>query len=149
MVLLSIIVRTPEKLRKVPKTKYWILQEPYSADFVTDIGTFKLRLKAGWITDYRSGSSLIDCIVPKKGNKLFNCSVLCHDCAYSGHIPKDEADELLRQGMILSGLAEWRANMAYTAVQAFGGSAYYDLETPLKTPYTDNREKEYLELEAK
>lgn len=124
---------------------YWILTEDYHVQLVTDEGTLCYTMRAGWITDFRSGSSAVDIIVPKRGNDRYTASVLCHDMAYSGWITKDLADELLYQGMVLSGQSKWRAGLAYKAVQWFGEESYYSMVSPMPRPYTLNRNLESFE----
>lgn len=126
---------------KYSKT-HWMLVYPYSVNFYTDVGVYKFRMEAGWITDYRSGSSWCDIIVPKVGNSKYCGTVLAHDMSYSGHLSKAEADELLYQGMILSGVSKWRAWLAFQAVSKFGGSAYYGITDHMPFPYEKNRDLE-------
>lgn len=127
----------------------WRLTSDFWVRLHTSEGVIDAKMKTGWVTDYRSGSSAVDIVVPKKGNQAYN-SILClHDLAYSGHLTKNLADELLRQGMILSGLAPWRARLAYMAVQAFGRGGYYYLCDTMPEPYTDNRALESLKWGAK
>lgn len=147
MILLKIIVRTPLKLTPID-TKYWRLTDKYSVDFITDEGVYKLRLMPGWITDLRSGCDAINAIIPKWGNDLFTATVLLHDCAWSGHLSRALSNDLLRQGMVLSGeVGTLRASLAYYAVSAFG--TYYDMDDALPEPYTINRIFEKITIEDK
>ena len=138
MKLLKIITPELPHLKKLDG-KFWQLTSDYNVDLVTDEGTLSYCMYSGWITDLRSGSSVIDVIVPKKGNKLYDASILCHDFNYSGHVTKNIADDLLRQGMIMSGLSSWRARLAYIAVQAFGNGGYYNIDDAMPEPYSNNR----------
>lgn len=128
---------------------FWRLTTDFWVRLHTSEGVIDAKMNAGWITDYRSGSSAVDSVVPKKGNQAYNSIIMLHDLAYSGHLTKNLADELLRQGMILSGLASWRANLAFMAVQAFGRGGYYYLTDTMPEPYTDNRALESLKWGAK
>lgn len=121
---------------------YWILERPLEIDLHTNEGILKYRMDKGWITDYRSGSSAVDIVVPKIGNWKYTAVVLCHDMGYSGWVSKDVADELLYQGMVMSGISKIRAGMAYYAVKIAGNGAYYNMDMELKPPYQYNREKE-------
>ena len=123
---------------KISKT-HWMINSDYEVRMITDEGTLVFRMKAGWITDFRSGSSVVDCIVPKVGNRLYCATILCHDMAYSGHITKALADELLYHGMVLSGQSKFLAGLAYRAVRMFGGTGYYHLDDKMAKPYTRNR----------
>jgi hypothetical protein len=115
----------------------------------TNEGVIDAKMKAGWITDYRSGSSAVDSVVPKKGNQAYNSIIMLHDLAYSGWLTKGMADELLKQGMLLSGLASWRVKLASLAVGLFGGLGYYYLTDTMPEPYKDNRALESLKWGAK
>ena len=126
------------------------LTASYAVDFLTDEGTWKLRNRPGWLTDLRSGSSLIDCIVPKMGGAVYTAGILLHDTAFSGKMSFDLANEMLRQCLILSGeIGEFRAGLAAKAVSAFGRSHYYGVDDALPEPYTLNRLFEGLTLEAR
>lgn len=128
---------------------FWRLTSDFWVRLHTNEGFIDAKMKTGWITDYRSGSGAVDIVVPKKGNEAYNAIIMLHDLAYSGHLTKDLADELLRQGMILSGVSSWRARLAYIAVQAFGDGGYYYLTDDMPEPYTDNRALESLKWGAK
>lgn len=128
---------------------FWRLTSDFWVRLHTSEGVIDAKMKTGWVTDYRSGSSAVDVVVPKKGNQAYNSIIMIHDLAYSGHLTKNLADELLRQGMILAGIASWRARLAFMAVQAFGRGGYYYLTDDMPEPYTDNRALESLKWGAK
>jgi len=144
MKLLKVQIHKQGKLVKFKKG-FWEESQVFYATFHTDCGVYHFETDAGWITDLRSGSSWIDSIVPKSGNEIYNAVIKFHDAMYSGWVPKSIADEILRQGMILAGLAEWRANLAYNAVSMFGSSGYYFLDDEMPEPYTANRNFEHLQ----
>jgi hypothetical protein len=113
-------------------------------------GVLVWQIRKGFVTDMRSGSAAINPIIPKfTGNEIYNAAVLAHDCAYTGidnpdgidddhGISRKMADELLRQGMILSGVVgSFRACMAYNAVRLFGGSHW---DAPADGDYAKNPE---------
>lgn len=147
MKLLEINIINPLQMAPVD-TKYWKLTDDYAVNFVTDEGIYKLYFKAGWITDLRSGSDAINCIIPKWGNDLFMATVLSHDLMWSGHLSRELSNEFLRQGMVLSGeVGTLRASLAYYAVSNFG--RYYNMDEELPEPYTINRIFEKLTIEDK
>lgn len=130
--------------------KLWQATSLMQCRFVTDEGVWKLRNKPSWLTDLRSGSSWIDCIIPKMGNTVYTAGILLHDTAFSGKMSFDLANEMLRQCMILSGeVGPFRAGLAHTAVSRFGRSHYYGVDDDLPEPYTTNRVFEGLTLESK
>jgi len=119
------------------------LTKPYHVKLVTDEGLLICSMLPGWITDYRSGCSIIDPIIPWKGNDEYNAIVLAHDFFYSGWISKQLADDLLCQGMKLSGeIGSIRAGLVHFALDKFGEDHYYDLKTQMQAPYQLNRHYE-------
>jgi len=130
---------------------FWNLQdEDWSIKFETNLGTFKLKLSKGWITDKRSGSSAVDLIIPKWSKSIIYCATIAfHDAGYSGYLPKEEVDEIFYQGLLLSGISKWRAKLAWSAVSAFGNSGYYGIDDNMPKPYTYNRQLESFELADK
>ena len=149
MILKSVNIIKPLQFAPV-STELFSLTAPYWVDFVTDDGTWKLRNKPAWLTDLRSGSSCIDCIIPKMGNPVYVAGILLHDTAFSGKMSFDLANEMLRQCMILSGeVGPFRAGLAKKAVCMFGRSHYFGVDDELPEPYTINRLFEELKLEAK
>lgn len=147
MKLLDIKIIKPLKMAPLD-SKYWKLTDDFAVNFVTDEGVYKLYLKAGWITDLRSGSDAINCIVPKWGNEKYVSTVLFHDFCWSGNLSRELSNDFLRQGMVLSGeVGTLRASLAYYAVSKFG--KYYNMDEELPEPYTINRMFEKLTIEDK
>lgn len=147
MKLRQIKIIKPLKMAPVD-SKYWKLTDDYAVNFVTNEGVYKLYLKAGWITDLRSGGDVINGIVPKWGNKLYMAVILFHDCCWSGHVSRELSNEFLRQGMVLSGeIGTLRASLAYYAVSSFG--TYYNIDDELPEPYTLNRLFEKVTIDDK
>ena len=124
---------------------HWQLTRDYNSSFVTNEGVITTSLLAGWVTDKRSGCSLIDKIIPKwSSNYLYQAVVASHDCSYSGWLSKELADELfVHQGFELSGeIGSFRSSLAYQAVKCFGSSGYYSVDDNLPSPYHNNRKYE-------
>ena len=146
MKLKKIVFQTDLRMKPVDD-KFFELTGPFNVDFVTDEGTWKLRLKEGWVTDLRSGTDVINYLVPKWGNCEYTATVLLHDCAYTGWMSFELANEMLRQGVILSGeISKFRAWLMYQAVDKFGRGHYYSLDDKLPPPYDKNKSLEYLVL---
>lgn len=151
MKLLEIKIIKPLKMEPVD-SKYWKLTDDFHVDFITDEGVWKLRNKAGWITDLRSGcdainmiAPAINMIAPKWGNSEYTATVLMHDTAWSGWMSRQLSNDLLRQGMIMSGeIGSFRGSLVYHAVQNFGH--YSNMDEILPEPYTTNRIFESLRL---
>lgn len=128
---------------------HWVLVSPYYAKFITDEGVYHLHLKEGWVTDKRSGSAIIDPIIPKwSSNYKYQACIAGHDCSYSGWLSKKLADELfIHQGLYKSGeVGMLKSGLAYYSVSAFGNSGYYSMDDNLPYPYYDNRKYESLVL---
>jgi hypothetical protein len=121
---------------------HWKLGSDYWTRIYTDAGIFHCEMAKGWITDKRSGSSIVDAIIPKSWNADYDAVILSHDLIYSGWLSRDAADELLRDGLIWSGISKWRANLAYAGVRIGGASAWRELSLPLDDPYLYNRDLE-------
>ncbi|MCL1956201.1 MAG: hypothetical protein FWF63_02660 [Fibromonadales bacterium] len=120
----------------------WRLSKPVYVEVLTNEGKLCYTMHIGFPTNMRSGSHLIDFLIPKftKNNK-YNLALLCHDFAYTklpnGENPllRDEADELLRQMVIMSGeLGSLKAGLMYKALRIGGASAY---EAENKGDYAD------------
>ena len=123
--------------------KLWQATELMQCRFVTDEGVYLSTIKPGYVSDLRSGCCLIDPIIPRWGNQQYTwCVVGGHDLLFclgtwSFHLANDL---FLRQGMALSGqVGQWRANLAYRTVEAFGESHYCDKDTEPEPPYHLNR----------
>lgn len=121
--------------------KLWQATSLMQCRFVTDEGVYLSTIKPGFLSDLRSGCCLIDPIVPRWGNQMYSWDVVSHDCAFHGHLSFHLANDLfLRQGMALSGqIGQWRANLAYHTVEAFGESHYSSMDDEIEPPYEGNR----------
>jgi len=110
----------------------WRLSLPVYVEVATSEGKLLYYMKPGFPTDMRSGSHLIDRIIPKfSNNNEYNLALLCHDFAYTKNIRGENflsraiADELLRQMCIISGeIGKFRAAVMYGALRIGGKSAY-------------------------
>jgi hypothetical protein len=115
----------------------WRLKNDVSVKVFTNEGTLVYTMLPGFLTNMRSGSHLIDFIIPKfTENNDYNLALLCHDFAYTklqnglNPISRELADELLRQMCILSGeLGTVRAWIMHKALRVGGGSAYDEENT--------------------
>ena len=123
--------------------KLWQATSLMQCRFVTDEGVYLSTIKPGYVSDLRSGCCLIDPIIPRWGNQEYTwCVVGGHDLLFclgtwSFHFANDL---FLRQGMALSGqVGQWRANLAYRTVEAFGESHYSSMDDEIEPPYRGNR----------
>jgi len=108
------------------------LSKPLWVEVFTNEGKLRYDMDVGFPTNMRSGAHCVDWLIPKfTGNYKYNLAILCHDFAYTrnifdgNYLPRAEADELLRQMVILSGqLGSIKARIMYEFVSKFGASAY-------------------------
>jgi len=110
----------------------WMLEKPVYVEVKTNEGKLLYYMQIGFPTDMRSGSHIIDAIIPKfTANNKYNLALLCHDFAYTknkdggNYLSRELADNLLRQMCILSGeIGQMRAAVMHRAVRLFGREAY-------------------------
>jgi len=110
----------------------WRLSNQVCVDVKTSEGILCYHMNPGFPTNMRSGSHLIDWLIPKfTRNNKYNLALLCHDFAYTkmadgqNPISRELADELLRQMCILSGeLGAARAAIMHRALRIGGAPAY-------------------------
>lgn len=131
--------------------RFYKLTKPHSVNFVVEdldrdeIYTIRATYLAGFITNFRSGSPLVDFFIDQIGNQDMQELYLFHDAAYTPNalldgepehiVPKSKADEILRAGIVLAldkNPKRWKwanrvkARTVKLAVTLFGGSAYRD-----------------------
>jgi len=122
----------PQIVTEFAGVDLWKLKSEVEVKVFTNEGTLVYTMKPGFLTNMRSGSHLIDWLIPKfTKNNDYNLALLCHDFAYTklpdgtNPISRELADEMLRQMVILSGeLGSFRAGIMYRALRVGGGSAY-------------------------
>jgi hypothetical protein len=137
-------IETPNKLRtKHLYGRFYTLTETYIIRVITTEGTIVATLRKGWVTDFRSGSSIIDAFIPWKGSDEYNAGVLFHDMCYSGWLSRGLADEILYQ-VCVPEIGKFRSKCMYQAVHSFGSSHYFNLTDAMPNPYSLNRQKESL-----
>jgi len=104
----------------------------------TSEGKLHYQMEPGFPTNLRSGSHLIDWLIPKfTANNKYNIALLCHDFAYTrnkfgSHYIENRklADDILRQMCIISGeLGSVRAAIMYRALRIGGSSAFNSANT--------------------
>jgi len=115
------------------KNNFYRIAKDISAKvYLENDGCLEYHILKGFPTNMRSGSHIIDPIIPKfTGNNLYNLAILIHDFNYTklsnGENPtsREMADEMLRQMVLLSGqLGRFRATLMYRALRIGGSSAY-------------------------
>jgi hypothetical protein len=110
------------QLRVTKTNGKWTLLDP----FVVRVDDYPWVVPAGYKTDFAS--------VPRvpfayllAGNAAHKAAVL-HDYMYSKGYDRKLADDIFYYAMEAEGVPDWRRNLMYAAVRAFGGSAYQKSE---------------------
>jgi hypothetical protein len=94
---------------------------------------YKYRIQSGFVTNLRSGSDLINPLIPRMGDEALTLSYILHDANYtwiaSSHqdyhyMARDTADNLLIDMLAFCGMGKIRRSLIHTALSLFGGSAY-------------------------
>jgi hypothetical protein len=110
----------------------WRLAATVHCVVCTDEGKLQYIMHPGFPTNMRSGSHIIDPIIPKfTKNNRYNLAILVHDFNYTCYkdgsppVSRIVADQLLRQMAVMSGeLGSFRAALMYRALRIGGGPAY-------------------------
>ena len=124
MTITSIAFNAPE-LTPMCK-KFWRLTKPLRATINMPAGKgYRIAIDEGFLTDLRSGSDLLNPIVPKWGDWGTCVAYIVHDALYTRHfMSRQLADELLRDMLVEAGMGKFKAALAYRAVRMFGGGAW-------------------------
>jgi hypothetical protein len=88
------------------------------------------KIDKGYITNFRSGPSIIDYLIKKldPNNNNLNVAWLIHDVNYEGYVTQDEADRLLRNMLMQAGISPDVAGAVYYGLKFFGRNAYSDFK---------------------
>ena len=112
--------------------RYYELAQDTNMMVYTDIGLWMFGIKAGFVTNFRSGGPLVDMFVDQIGDQQKSLIYLGHDLCYTpcdycnGEHPVSRrlGDEFLRDGLAWAGMGKCKRNMVYYAVRACGNGAY-------------------------
>ena len=107
----------------------------------TDTGCMIVDVRAGFITNFRSGGIAVDGFVDQIGDEKKSLIYLLHDIFYTPYsaldgehpISRELADEFLRDGLAWAGMGKFKRNVVYYSVRAFGKSAYVEDDHLTKT----------------
>lgn len=82
-----------------------------------------LEAPTGFRTNFVTGRKLL--VVRRVVQDKMNPAAVIHDLAYeTGCLPRELADDVFYEAMIVLGVARWRAWAAWCAVRVFGGKFY-------------------------
>lgn len=101
---------------------FYILSSPlyYESDLVGVV----LVAPEGFETNFVTGRKLF--VVRRIVQDKMNAAAVIHDLAYhTGCLPRDLADDVFHEAMLVSGVARWRAWLAWAAVRVFGHQFYH------------------------
>lgn len=112
--------------------RYYKLAQDTDIMVHTDIGCLEMSIKAGFITNFRSGGRFVDGFVDQVGDEKKSLIYLIHDLFYTpcddcnGEHPvtREFADEFLRDGLEWAGMGKLKRNVVYYSVRVFGKKAY-------------------------
>lgn len=102
-------------------------------------GTLVYEIMAGYMTDFRSGPSIVNPLIPKIGDIKLALAWLIHDVNYHGFLSKKLADRLLLEMLEHAGMGAVKRNAVYYAVKFFAGSHYNTLEEDQGDIYNRNK----------
>lgn len=102
-------------------------------EVTTEEGVYIFTFKSGFMTNFRSGGVLVDFFIDQIGDEKKALWYLVHDAIYTPcaalgmehPLARKTGDELLKAGLIFSGMSEFKAGLVYRSVRMFGRSAYW------------------------
>ena len=102
-------------------------------------GVLIYDIKPGYITDFRSGPSIINPFLPRIGDISLAMAWMVHDINYHGFLSKAYSDKLLREMLSNAGIGKMKRNAAYYGVKLFAGSHYSHLDEDQGPIYNHNK----------
>lgn len=133
MKILDININTPA-LAVVPVgDRYSRLFLDTVIEVTTGEGVYKFMFNHGFMTNFRSGGVLVDLFIDQIGDEKKALWYLVHDAIYTPcaalgmehPLARKTGDELLKAGLIFSGMSKFEAGLVYRSVRMFGHSAYW------------------------
>lgn len=112
-------------------------------------GTLIYTILPGYITDFRSGPSIVNPFIPKIGDMDLALAWMIHDVNYHGFLSKELADKLLREMLENAGIGKFKRNAVYFAVKDFANGHYNTLDEDQGPIYNHNKSLVKLQWFAK
>ncbi|MHC4061042.1 MAG: DUF1353 domain-containing protein [Planctomycetota bacterium] len=107
----------------LPDGRTWVSRKAFSYDVGEEGSGETIKVPAGFITDFASVPRLFWAFFPTWG-KYGNAAVI-HDYLYwEQSYPRERADEIFLEGMLVLGVEKGRAKLLYNAVKHFGKRAW-------------------------
>ena len=131
MKILGIEKSGPLKVTPIGNRLYKVAED-ISVTILTDEGLLEFDIRKGFDTNFRSGGVAVDPFVDQIGDEGKSLWYLIHDLIYTPCAALDMehplsrklGDQLLRAGLVYSGMSKWKANAVYWSVRLFGDWAY-------------------------
>ena len=131
MKILGIEKSGPLKVTPIGNRLYKVAED-FSVTIYTDEGLLEFDIKKGFDTNFRSGGVAVDPFVDQIGDEGKSLWYLIHDLIYTPCAALDMehpmsrklGDQLLKAGLVYSGMPKWKANAVYWSVRLFGDWAY-------------------------
>lgn len=91
--------------------------------YCSDLTGTCIVVPAGFETNFVTGRKLL--VVRRVVQDKMNAAAVVHDSLYGdGSVPRDVADDVFHEAMLVLGVAKWRAWAAWCAVRLFGRQFY-------------------------
>lgn len=138
---LSIRPDIPTWKEYMDRTDLWEIQHKMHIEIQTDLipGVLIYDIHPGYITDFRSGPSIVNPFIPKIGDIKLAMAWMVHDINYHGFLSKKYSDQLLREMLEYAGISKLKRNSVYYAVKFFAGSHYNTLDEDQGPIYNHNK----------
>lgn len=109
--------------RPSERSGFHVLTSPLK--YQSDVAGVVLVAPSGFETNFVTGRKLL--VVRRIVQDKMNAAAVIHDMAYhTGCLPREMADDVFHEAMLVLGVARWRAWAAWAAVRMFGGKFYND-----------------------
>lgn len=100
---------------------FFVLVEPLV--YCSDLTESCIVVASGFETNFVTGRKLL--VVRRIVQDEMNAAAVIHDQLYGdGSVPREVADDIFHEAMLVLGVARWRAWAAWCAVRVFGGKFY-------------------------
>lgn len=138
---LSIRPDTPTWKEYMDKSDLWEIQYAMHIEIQSSHipGVLVYEIHLGYITDFRSGPSIVNPFIPKIGDIKLAMAWMLHDVNYHGFLSKNLADKLLREMLEHAGIGLFKRNAVYNAVKFFAKSHYNTLDEDQGPIYNHNK----------
>lgn len=121
----------PLKVTPIGNRLYKVAED-FGVTIFTDEGILDFFIRAGFVTNFRSGGVAVDPFVDQVGDEDKALWYLIHDLIYTPcadlsmehPLSRKLGDRLLRGGLVYSKMPKWKATAVYCSVRLFGDWAY-------------------------